>query len=57
MRHTQPKYSINQLVPVEFIGTGIIKGMQIKPSLDNGKFTTDGWEYSIWRQVEGYPGG
>ncbi len=58
MRHTQPKYSINQLVPVEFVGVGIIKGMQIKPSLDDsGKFTTDGWEYNIWRQVKGYPGG
>ena len=58
MRHTTPKYFVNQIVPVEFIGLAIIKGMRCEPCLnDSGRFTTDGWEYSIWRQIEGYPGG
>lgn len=57
MRHTNPKYCINQLVPVEFITTGIIKGMRLEPIQRNSGFTTIGWEYSIWRQVENYPGG
>lgn len=40
MRHTTPKYSINQIVPVEFIGLAIIKGMRFEPCLnDSGKFT------------------
>ena len=57
MRHATPKYFVNQIVAIEFIGLAIIKGMRFEPCLnDSGKFTSDGWEYSIWRQVTGYPG-